>query len=600
MKEKRTKITGRILPKMIIGYIFLVFIPVVLFGVILYERSYNNIMQNYSQSNQSLINQAANNLRIGLAQVNSIYSLFQYNPSVTGYLNGQYQTVSNQVYTYLKNIRPMLTFAYSGDKAIESIKLFKMKKNVFPIENEIEDMDAIHSPAIKRLVTGLKVGQGEWRPSPKGNQRQLPQLTYYKKIYNDIYTEELAVMQVTFNDNLLNKFLKAVNVNHDSHVLIVANGKPIYKSTKFPFTNQEVKTVMHQLHASKQPNWIWKQKELLVNSLNLEDLHLNIYFFSPTDQVFKDIRQKAFIYGFVFLMLLGLLSSIYYMIASVLTKRVLNLARHMRKVDENKLSIYKGDKGNDEIGFLTESYNALIQRIDELINKVHRAELRKKEADYLVLQAQVNPHFLYNTLEAIRMLAEMNDDHEVVEAMYTLSKLLRYSLSSGGNITTLEKEIENIRDYLKIHKLRMMDRLQYEIVIDAAIHEVHCPRFILQPLVENCIHHGLSTLRKPGQIKVMITEKGEDLKIEIADNGKGITEERLAVIHGVMNNTLERSLLETKHTGLGIYNVSERVKAYFGVGSTLDIVSEPGQGTSYIMLIKRDRGKAHVEAHDCR
>ncbi|MNQ94839.1 Sensor histidine kinase YehU [compost metagenome] len=282
---------------------------------------------------------------------------------------------------------------------------------------------------------------------------------------------------------------------------------------------------------------------------------------------------------------LAVLTGIYYATASSLVSRIIGLAKHMRHVDENKLTYYEVGTSNDEIDFLTRSYNSLVQRIDDLLNTVHKTELMKKEADYLVLQAQIKPHFLYNTLESIRMLAEINNDQEVVDAIYTFGRLLRYTLNSGDNETLLTHEIDNVQHYFDMHKLRLLDRLRFSIEIQTNIDDIRCPRFILQPIVENCIHHGIGRIRKVGEIDIVVRRENAELLIMITDNGPGISEERLELIRGVLGNELDRQALQTENSGHGLYNVSERIRSFYGGQTCMLIESREGEGTTFTLKL---------------
>lgn len=328
-----------------------------------------------------------------------------------------------------------------------------------------------------------------------------------------------------------------------------------------------------------------RKQRTLVNTLSIPELSTTFYFFSQMDEVFVDIRIKVLFLALSLLGLLAVLTGIYYATASSLVSRILGLAKHMRHVDENKLTYYEVGTSNDEIDFLTRSYNSLVHRIDELLNTVHKAELMKKEADYLVLQAQIKPHFLYNTLESIRMLAEINNDQEVVNAIYTFGRLLRYTLNSGDNETMLKHEIDNVQHYFDMHKLRMLDRLRFSIQVLTNIDDIRCPRFILQPIVENCIQHGIGRIRKCGEIDIVVRREYSELLISVSDNGPGISEERLDLIRGVLGNELDRQALQNENSGYGLYNVSERIRTFYGGQTCMLIESREGEGTTFTLKL---------------
>ncbi|MRN52270.1 sensor histidine kinase [Paenibacillus monticola] len=246
------------------------------------------------------------------------------------------------------------------------------------------------------------------------------------------------------------------------------------------------------------------------------------------------------------------------------------------------------DTYSKELGFLISSYNSMIARIDELTNTVHKVELMKKEADFKMLQAQINPHFLYNTLETMRMHAEQNDDPDVAEMACSLGKLLRYSLSKSENETSLLSEIEHVEHYTAIHKVRMGSRLEvvWDISEDVAsrLSTFRCPRFIVQPMVENSIQHGISKKRRKGMITISVEDTTEEVVLTIADNGVGIPPERLEIITKVLNGSLAPEDIPFTG-GIGLYNVNERIKAFYGNPFGISMTSVDGEGAQCIIRL---------------
>lgn len=575
----------RIVHKMIFGYILLVLLPVVLSGAYLYHQFNSNVVNDFSQAKQQLIIQASNSLKVSLTQVESIHSLFQHNSQMLEYLKGLYQTPGDYVYYFLKDIRPIFTFANNSNPSIESVRLYKTKQAVMPVGKEISDLLDEESQEARDVSQELKINQKRWITQPSLSSG-LPELLFYQNLYTDNYTTRLGILEIRVNDRIIGDFVEAVVSGDNTGMVVLKGDESVYENRGEQLKPDAYHAILDKiLNRAAPKQTTWSERGVLVNSLDIPDLQLKFYFMSSTDELFSDLSKQTKNLAWIMGGLLLLLSAVYYAIASVLTKRILNLTKHMRRVNENNLTPFE-DKGNgDEIGFLILSYNSLILRIDELLNTVHKAELMKKEADYLVLQAQVKPHFLYNTLESIRMLAEINDNNEVVDAIYSLGKLLRYSLSSQENESTLKKELANVTHYLDVHKPRLMELLQYDIQVRTEIDDMRCPRFILQPLLENCINHGIAKRRGKGEIVVIVDREDDTIRIEISDNGAGIPEERLKVIRDVLDNKADRSVLQTEDSGLGLYNVSERIMAFYGEGSGLTIESAVGQGTTYILRL---------------
>ncbi|MBM7565282.1 sensor histidine kinase [Paenibacillus sacheonensis] len=239
----------------------------------------------------------------------------------------------------------------------------------------------------------------------------------------------------------------------------------------------------------------------------------------------------------------------------------------------------------DEVGLLTAKFNSMAEKINDLFNSVYREKMLKQKAEYRTLQfeykalqAQMNPHFLYNTLEAIHSMAKIKGEEEIGELIYLLGKLLRESIGKKGDTLPLEEELDFIRSYLSIHKIIYGDRIELNYAVDERLTGCRVPKFILQPLVENAIVHGIE--EKPGKalIRIVCREEGGDLLLEVSDNGVGmeaakvdrlLSPERYGTVDG-----------ENKHTNVGIISVHKRIRILYGDGYGLAIGSAVGEGTT--------------------
>jgi len=194
------------------------------------------------------------------------------------------------------------------------------------------------------------------------------------------------------------------------------------------------------------------------------------------------------------------------------------------------------------------------------------------------------------------MLAEKNDDREVADLTYSFGQFMRYSLSNRREPFKLTDEIQNIQYYMDIQKTRLGDRLNCSFLIETDTDQIPCPQFILQPLVENCIVHGLSAIRRKGSITIRVTENDTHVLIEISDNGAGIPRDRLESIRLVLGNRLDIREFSTEVSGHGIYNVSERIKTYYGEDSRLEIDSEYGERTTYRLYLNKKGMSGHAKS----
>ena len=260
----------------------------------------------------------------------------------------------------------------------------------------------------------------------------------------------------------------------------------------------------------------------------------------------------------------------------------LSISRPIRRITDVTNKVAGGDLSvrsdvfdGVETSMLSTSLNSMIDKINELLEQVTTEQIRLRKAEFELLQSQINPHFLYNTLDAIVWLAESGEKEKVVSTVSSLSNFFRASLNQGKDIVTVKEDIGHVRSYLEIQKVRYQDILDYEIDIPDEINMYLIPKITIQPLVENALYHGIKNKRGKGTIKITGEKHDEYITISISDNGLGITDERLAV---VMNNINNRS--ESEKTTFGLYNVNERIRLDFGEEYGIKIDSEYGQGTT--------------------
>lgn len=573
-----------IVKKLTVGYFIIIFIPVICFGFYNYNQMYDTMITDYAYGRQQIIEQSYSTLKMDLLQMESKYELFQYNNNVIKYLEGQFQTDLDYAYFYLMQIKPLLSYALYGNPHIQDVRLFTENESVFKVLEKIMDWNTIPDEHKKDLVD-LLPGKGVWIYDLTDSYEW--SIVYYQNLYAQYFTKKVGVLEIQVNDQLLENFLNTLSNEGRSEVHLLPKNMNGHSSLD--------DELLQRIADQATGFFFLDNKRLIVNHLFIDELDVIVAVISHAEDVFTNKTERQTVLILTIAGLLVILSMIYYMIASSITKRILRLARHMRNVGEDNFRMIHDRQDQDEIGYLTSTYNLMLQRIDELVNKVQRSELLRKEAAYKVLQAQVKPHFLYNTLETIRMLAEQNEDYEVAEITFSFGQLMRYSQLNRNEDVTLSDEIKYINHYMKIHKMRLGPRLDYTFDIKLNTKRIPCPQFILQPLVENCIVHGLS-LNKPFQINIKIFEDEHYVYVEISDNGVGIPYERLQLVRKILDNSMPIRQFSTGEGGQGLYNVSERIKAFYGEDSQMFVESEEGVGTTFKLNLNKKGMFKHVEA----
>jgi two-component system sensor histidine kinase YesM len=256
-------------------------------------------------------------------------------------------------------------------------------------------------------------------------------------------------------------------------------------------------------------------------------------------------------------------------------KKLLNMSN---RISEGDFSLRVSLSASDEFNDLAEGMNIMSEKIELLLEQSIAEQKQIQMLEYKVMQAQVSPHFLYNTLDAIIWAAEANNREEVLTLVTSLSSFFRISLSRGVDFIPISDEVEYLRSYLIIQQIRHHDVLSYEIHVDDDITHYKIPKLLLQPLVENALYHGIKNTRKEGKIIVSIRKEDSKIRFTVSDDGIGMTPETLkALKEGLVSGSGEK--------GYGLFNVSKRLELYYGMYDGLQIESKYEEGTKVSFVL---------------
>ena len=254
------------------------------------------------------------------------------------------------------------------------------------------------------------------------------------------------------------------------------------------------------------------------------------------------------------------------------TRPIQTLQKAMRTVAGGDLTVRVQDQRTDEFGELNDGFNRLVGELDQLITHISESKEREDLAKYQMLQSQINPHFLYNTLDSIRMMAVLRDQDEIAEALISLSRLFRYCIRQGDRLVTVREELQQAKNYLMLQSLRYQDRLQVEYRVEEQVLDRMMPKVLLQPLLENALVHGVQDMEKGCVVTITVSQVPEGTLFSIGDNGKGIERQSL--------EELRKKLREGTSESIGLTNVNERLHLYYNHTAGLVIDSDFGKGTT--------------------
>lgn len=324
---------------------------------------------------------------------------------------------------------------------------------------------------------------------------------------------------------------------------------------------------------------IWENDVQIVTGLIRETMLQYIYYEIKNIQTEREEYNRVYVQMInisviIFIMLIILLGVLSYYIPRSMIKPIRELCHITDCVAKGDLEIRSHVKSGAEVGRLSASLNTMIDKINELIEQVTKEQTSLRKAELELLQAQINPHFLYNTLDTIIWLAEAGEQKKVVSITGSLSDFFRSSLNAGKDMVTMKDELLHVRSYLEIQQMRYQDILEYEIKVPEILYHYRIPKITIQPIVENALYHGIKNKRGMGKIIIDGEALEDGFLITVSDNGIGMDENCLnRVLHGMKGREREAD------ASYGLYNVNERICLFAGKDYGVDIQSVYGQGT---------------------
>lgn len=331
----------------------------------------------------------------------------------------------------------------------------------------------------------------------------------------------------------------------------------------------------------------------ILTELIQENIQYYIYYQTKsmevvTENLHHQILNFIIICGLLVVILVASTIAMAFVVTGGILRPVKVLNEATKKIGAGDFAARASVGSGDEIESLSHSFNDMAEKMQALIQKTKEDEQRMRWLDLRLLQEQINPHFLYNTLDTIVWLIEGNQEEEAVEMVVALSDFFRLVLSKGRELISLKEEKEHISSYLEIQAVRYRDILEYEIRIDPLLYDYQILKLTLQPLVENALYHGIKYKRAKGHIHITGKKEGDNLRLIVSDNGVGMDPEDLQQLR----KDIERPCGEADK-GFGLANVNERIHIHFGFEYGMEIRSEKGMGTRVeltIPAIKKSRG----------
>lgn len=386
-----------------------------------------------------------------------------------------------------------------------------------------------------------------------------------------------GILLVDMNYSGIEQLFAKVNTGSTGYVyLIDSDGEIIYHPRqKAIYANQTSENNLKAAEykdGNQTENFDGKQRFVTVKTVGYTGW--KIVSVVPTDEFYLDLNQIRYFVIVIIVFTILLVTLINMQVSNRIATPIQKLENSVRELEAGNmtLNIYEG--GSQEIRHLGRTIRSMVAQMRKLMDDVVVEQEKKRKSELDALQSQINPHFLYNTLDSIVWMIESEQYHEAISMVTALASLFRISLSKGKNVISIRDEIEHARNYMNIQQVRYKNKFTFEIDTDPEIIKCSTIKLIIQPILENAIYYGMVYMDGDGEIKIHGYKKNGDIFIDVIDNGPGMPPETVDYLL-VDNNRVHK-----KGSGVGLLNVHQRIRLYFGAGYGLEIESEPDEGTT--------------------
>lgn len=395
---------------------------------------------------------------------------------------------------------------------------------------------------------------------------------------------ELAVLEVAMKMDTM--FEGMYHAKDGMTVCFVDESGEQYYGAEEDRDNPYIQAALTQAGTEGEEQY-WHQtidgKEMIVGSTTVKELSGTLVCAQDISGAVGKIRNMRNWFVFAMVLLIPFLAAVINVVVKTVLRQFYRIIDAIKRVQTGDLSVVIEDCGTDEMGELGSQVNKMLTEINHLMKEQIDKELLVKNSEIKALQNQINAHFIYNVLESIKMMAEIEEQYDISDAVTTLGKLLRYSMRWTAGTVTVAEEIEYIRNYLKLMNIRFDYEIYLSLNIPDSIYAQQIPKMSLQPIVENAIYHGIEQMAEDTNIYIKGLVAGKDCVIEITDAGRGMSEEEVARLYKKISGEIETT--GGSGNGIGLKNVQDRIKMNFGEEYGIEIASKLGCYTKIMVRI---------------
>ncbi len=568
--------------KLLIVFLSLGLVPVITVGVISFIQSYNSIYQNSVTYSNSVIMQVADNFDRWLSEyVYTTMEMINSQEFQDGMENAEDDFIIDQNYklkmTFYAVNRPEIAdiAVYRSNDRVDSLKASFLITSL--LTTALKGSELIGRDFYDKVMGAT--GQVIWESSKvyRINEKTFDNnITMARKILGFNSGKDIGIFVMHIDSKYISNIYNDVNLVGKGYILIVDNtGKIISIGQPDRLGSRIDAPIVREINAGQSGSFlqdILGEKNLISYSTS-KVTGWKVLSIVPTASLMKNIYITTGITILIACIIIIVIMIISIIASSLIFRPIKQLQSQMKRVEAGELDVQIQPVTKDEIGDLTQSFLNMMGEVKNLLIRQEEEQKKLKSAELLALQSQINPHFLYNTIDVALWYAKDSNALEIQNILLSLARFYRISLNSGNNLISIANELEHVKSYIEIESIRFEGKFDVEYEIDGEILQNTIVKLTFQPLVENAIKHGIR--KRPGKGRVLIAggREGEDIKITISDDGVGMTEAQMNDLF-----TAEGEY-KIKSRGYGIHNVNDRLVLQYGKGYGLKYSSVKGEGT---------------------
>lgn len=547
-------------------------IAIALISLIIFQRFTNSLNATIIEENSGIVGQLGESVDSYLRNAMKVSDSIYYNViKNTDISNDDIKKGMNLIYVNNDNMIDDIALISGKGELIESMPALRLKDNINVLEKDFFKKSMAESEYINFSMPHIR----DLFDRNESSYSWVISLSRAVEVTDEGKATQ-ALLLINLNYRYFEEIFSNVNLGNGGYVYLTNDrGDIIWHpkqneiySGRFNEDNKYAATLKDGITVENLSG-----KNLTLNVRTIGYTGWKLVGVTPSAALGIDGIKFRFFVLFVADLFLFLLAMINAFISDKISNPIKRLDGSVREIESGNLDVEIVPSGSYEVEHLGKSIKNMLGRIKVLMSDLVAEHNAKRKSEFDTLQSQINPHFLYNTLDIIVWMIENENSDKAVNIVTALAKFFRISLSKGKNIITVKDEVEHVRNYLMIQNMRFKNRFEYSIDVDEKVLSYSSLKLMLQPLVENAIYHGMEFMDGDGEIDVKVFKEDDSLYFTITDNGLGMSEDMVETL-------LSKDFVPSKKgSGIGVKNVNERIKLYFGSEYGLKVESEPDEGT---------------------